>query len=233
MSSLYGINSSGSSDPGFSWMFGGAPSATGSGGNVLGDYSLIRSGSYKKLLKAYYSNKETSSVETEADKTEKINLSEANQDAQSLNSSVTKLMNTEVSEDKREELKKELKNVIESYNSLVDTGSEVDDTNVLRNVLWMTKGTHANAAVLTDVGVTIGEGNKLSLDEEKFDKSNLSNISSLIKGNDSYMGRLASRAAVIARSAVNAISESSASAYTSSGSAYSSVTASSVIDHLT
>lgn len=230
MSSMYGIDSNNSN---MNWMFTGAGNNTSSG-NILGDYSLIQSGAYKKLMKAYYSTKNEVAAETdESVKKEKMDLSTADQDAQALNSSVSKLMSIEVSEDKRDDLKSALKDVIKDYNKLIDSGSEVDDTSVLRNVLWMTQGTSKNGGILQDIGVKIGEGNKLELDEEKFDKVNLSNIETLVKGFDSYMGRLASRAAKIASAAVNAVTESTASAYTRSGSSYSSVSVNSVIDSKT
>lgn len=235
-----------STDNSMSWMFGGTTDSksksndsTGAdfmaGSSIsVGDYSLIQSGAYKKLLSAYYGlDKSGAAAETAEDKKEKMNLSFANQDAQSLNSSVTALMEMDISEDNREEVKKKVKEFVEGYNSLVDTGSEVENTNVLRNVLWMTNSTKANAGLLTDIGITIGKGNKLEFDEEKFDKASLTTMSSIAKGHDSFMGRLASRSQVITSATVNAVSEKSASAYSRSGSTYETETKSSVIDSKT
>lgn len=200
----------------------------------VADYSLIQSGAYKKLLTAYYGlDKNTGKAETGEDKKEKLNLSLANQDAQALNSSVTSLMKMDITEDNREEVKKKVKEVVENYNRLIDSGSEVDNTGVLRNVLWMTDSTKKNGGLLNDIGVSIGKGNKLEFNEEKFDKANLSTVSSLVKGFDSFTGRLASRSLSIASAAVNGVSEKSASAYTKKGSNYESETKSSVIDSKT
>lgn len=198
----------------------------------LGDYSLIQSGAYKKLLKAYYNKQDSTAANSEASKTEKINLSTANSDATALGSAVNKLMSEEISEDNRENLKKDLKGVIDKYNSLIDSASGVDNTAVLRQALWMTQGTSANAATLTDIGISIGEGNKLTLDEEKFDKADLGTFKTMFEGKDSYMGKLSSRSGLIANAAKNAVTgSSSASTYTNSAD-YKSVDMGNIIDTL-
>lgn len=231
MSWLFSSNSASSSTEkeqsiGMDFMSGSAVS--------VGDYSLIQSGAYKKLLTAYYGlDKTTGKAETSEDKKEKLNLSLANQDAQALNSSVTTLMKMDITEDTRDDVKKQIKEVVEDYNRLIDSGSEVDNTGVLRNVLWMTDSTQKNGGLLKDIGVSIGKGNKLEFDEEKFDKAGLTTVTSLVKGFDSFTGRLASRSLAIASAAVNGVSEKSASAYTKKGSTYETETKSSVIDSKT
>jgi len=202
-----------------------------SGASALGDYSLIQSGAYKKLLSAYYS-RDAKSGASETDKKEMINLNTANSDATALNSSVSKLMGTAVTEDNRETVKENLKALVENYNSVIDSASEVDNTSVLRQALWMTQGTSANANTLTDIGLTVGENNKLVLDEEKFDKADLAVMKSLFTGTSSFMGRLAGRSSQIASAAMNALTGSSGSAYNSSA-GYTGVNSKSIIDTLT
>jgi hypothetical protein len=202
-----------------------------SGASALGDYSLIQSGAYKKLLSAYYS-RDAKSGASETDKKEMINLNTANSDATALNSSVSKLMGTAVTEENRETVKENLKALVENYNSVIDSASEVDNTSVLRQALWMTQGTSANANTLTDIGLTVGENNKLVLDEEKFDKADLAVMKSLFTGTSSFMGRLAGRSSQIASAAMNALTGSSGSAYNSSA-GYTGVNSKSIIDTLT
>lgn len=221
MSSVFGITSS--NDNYFSSMLGANKSSKNdssaigsllSSSGSLGDYSLIQSGAYKKLLNAYYTKK-ANDGDTAADKAEKVNLSTANSDANGLNTTVNKLMGIDITEENRESLKASMKEVVEKYNSLIDSASEVDNTSVLRQALWMTQGTSALTKSLTDIGVTVGEGNKLVLDEEKFDKADLSYMKTLFKGKDSFMGKLASRTNLIASAAKKAVTGSnSASTYT-------------------
>lgn len=210
-----------------------AGSLLSSMGSTLGDYSLIKSGSYKKLLDAYYSRQNTESAEESTEsKAEKINLVKAKDDAAVLNESVQKLMNTELTEDNREKIKENLKSVIESYNKLIDSGSEVDNKSVLRNTLWMTQSTQSMTVLLNEIGVTIGTGNKLTLDEDKLDTAKLSTMKTLFNSKDSYMGKLLARTNTIAKLSAAASSDSKrASAYTNLGE-YNNITASTMINKL-
>lgn len=185
-----------------------------SSSSSLGDYSLIQNGTYKKLLNAYYSKQKTGEEATE-NKAEKVNLSTANSDASGLNNAVNKLMNVELTDENRDTLKESLKSVVEKYNSLIDSASEVDNTSVLRQALWMTQGTSAVSKSLSDIGISIGEGNKLTLDEAKFDKAQISTMKTLFEGKDSFMGKLASRTNLISNAASNAVAGAGkASTYT-------------------
>ncbi|MCR5684796.1 MAG: hypothetical protein K6G81_05165 [Lachnospiraceae bacterium] len=216
-------SSSKSSSSGLDSIVGGS-----SAGGGLGDYALIQSGAYKKLLNAYYSRQDN--TDTAQTKAEKINLSTAGSDASGLNQEITKLLEKGVSEDNRESIKEGLKGVIDKYNSLIDSSSSVDDVKVLRQALWMTQDTSALAATLSDIGITVGSNNKLSLDEEKFDKAQLTSISTAIVGRGSYFSRLADRSASISGAANNAVSGSNSSSMYRSNGSYASNTAGNVID---
>lgn len=227
MSSIFGLSSSNDNNSNniYSSMFGAKSSVS------LGDYSLIQSGAYKKLLNAYYS-KQNTKVDSAAEKTEKVNLSTANSDASALNSSVSKLMSIDVTEENRQQLKESLKSVVEKYNAVIDSASEVDNTSVLRQALWMTQGTSALTNSLTDAGITIGEGNKLSFDEEKFDKADLPTIKTLFIGKDSYMGKLANRSNLIANAAKNAVTGSNSSSTYTNTADYKKFSSGNIIDEM-
>lgn len=216
MASVYGI-SSGSDNFSNSLLGIGKSSDTASNtsaaGSLMGmttgsvsDLELIKNGSYKKLLNAYYKNQKSNTASTKEEKMEKINLTKANQSASSLSEAVGKLMKTDITEENREQLKENLKSVIDKYNALITDGSEVNNVSVLRQTLWMTQDSSALAASLSDVGITIGDGNKLSLDEDKFDTARLTSMNTIFTGKDSFMGKLAGRAGVIANTSRNVIS---------------------------
>lgn len=231
-----GINSV-NSNSSMNWLFSSNQTESTSAYPSVSDYSLISSGAYKKLLNAYYAPEKGNtgkSVElSDEEKKEKINLATATNDARSLADNLKKLNSTEVTEDNRSSLKESLKSVVESYNSLVDSGSEVDNTAVLRNVLWMTKGTSENSGLMQDIGITIGEGNKLSFDEDKFDKAALSTVKSLTTGVDSFFNKLASRATTIQSEATAAVNkDNTGSVYSRNGMKYDSINPSSLIDKL-
>ena len=196
--------------------------------STLGDYALIQNGAYKKLLNAYYNKQDTE--ETTQQKTEKLNLTSSSADANSLNQDVNKLMNLTISEDNRESIKDTLKSVIEKYNTLVDSASKVDSVPVLRQALWMTQDTAALAKSLTDIGVSVGSNNKLSLDEAKFDSAQLSSLNTIMKGRGSYFSRLADRSAALNNAASNAVSGSSAKSLYKPGGSYDKKVSGNVVD---
>lgn len=213
--SMLGTKSSSKSDSGSgldALYSAGASSMSG-----LGDYALIQNGAYKKLLNAYYNKKDTG--ETTEQKTEKLHLTSSSADANGLNTEVNKLINMNISEDNRESIKDTLKSVVEKYNTLIDSASKVDNVAVLRQALWMTQDTAALAKSLTDVGITVGSDNKLTLDESKFDSAQLSSLNTIMKGRGSYFSKLADRSAALTNAASNAVSGSNAkSLYKPSGS---------------
>lgn len=239
LNSLGGISNQSS---GMNWIFSSqsAKSASGASFPNVSDYNLIKSGAYKKLLNSYYGNATRSktisdNIETlDAGKKEKVNLVAANTDSKALASSIADLSGVTVSNENRDELKNSIKKVVENYNKLVDSGSEVDNHSVLRNVLWMTKGTGENAGLLSDIGITIGEGNKLSFDETKFDNASLSDVSTLTKGKDSFFGRVMTRALTVSREAAAAVNQNlTGSVYSKDGMRYGDINPSAMINQLT
>lgn len=190
-------------------------SGSSSGGSLLGDYASIKNGSYKKLLNAYYKKTSQNEKATEAEKTEKKNLVLAKDAAVKMSESASALKDLELTEDNRENIKKSVKNFVDAYNRMVDAGSDVDSAGVLKNTLWMTQVMQKNSAVLDDIGISVGDGNKLILDEEKLDKAKLTTLSTIFKGVGSIADKMAGRASKIATlAATEAVKGTRASDYT-------------------
>ena len=61
-----------------------------------------------------------------------------------------------------------------------------------------------NAGLLADIGITIGDDNKLKLDETKLGKANVTTINSLFAGSGSYGSSVSARASASARLANSA-----------------------------
>lgn len=201
-----------------------------SSGSILSDYSMIKNGSYKKLLKKYYQDQTEENKGTDTKET--LNLSNANQNAKSLKDAVDNLSKIEVTEENRDKLKDATKKVVEEYNKLIDSGSEVDNKKVLRNTLWMTKSTQSNAGLLEQIGIKIGDGNKLEFDESKFDKSMLTTIGTITSGTNSFIDKLGTRANSISKAAVSAVSEKNPKAYDKTGNEVNTITTGLIVDNL-
>jgi hypothetical protein len=205
---------------------------------MLGDYALIKSGSYKKLLTAYYkteSSDSTSSSSTSSssdDTLETGRLVTVKTDANTLAEAADALgkssLYTPTGRDDdgkavydKDEIKKSVNNFISAYNSYIDSTSNVDNQNVLSKSLSLVKKTAANQKLLTSVGIKIGEGNKLELDETKFDEAEVTTLSTLFKGSFSYGNEVSQKASETYKIANSAVyTGKSASSYTYSG-AYS------------
>lgn len=209
------------------------------------DYASIRNGSYSKLMKAYYSNDASSTVKKLAsqstDKTTDKEIAAAKSDADDLKESTEALMATgtkslfnkkeieTTDEETGEKVKKvdydrkainsAVKSFVESYNNMIDSGSDVDNTRILQKTLSMTKVTNSNKNLLSSVGISVKNGNKLSIDEEKLAEADISALKSLFNGSGSYASQVAAKASDISSTAVNASLNSSL--YGSGGSYYS------------
>lgn len=213
--------------------------------SVLSDYSSIRSGSYYKLLKNYYSKDENKSsaakdLMSSSDKTANKELTQAKASADELKSSAEALTakgtkslftkknittkdengkETTVLDYDRDAITKAVKSFAENYNSLVESSADVTDTSVLSKTLQMTKTTLANKNLLSDVGITISGGNKLTVDEEKLKTADINSLKTLFNGTNSYADKIAQKASQISTAASQSASKSSG-LYNSSGSYY-------------
>ena len=121
---------------------------------------------------------------------------------------------TEVEDYDWEAITKAVKSFIEDYNDVVKEAGESNTKDVLRNAAWMTGMTDKSSNMLAKIGITIGKGNKLELDEDALKKSDVSSLQSVFTGYNSYASKISQKATSIG----NAASRSKAVTYTSSGS---------------
>lgn len=219
--------------PDYSVLFGSSTGGASSTGNVLGDYTAIQNGSYKKLMKAYYAQqKETESGESAA------SLTMTKSYADDLKKSVTALMDNSLWEKKtikkkdeetgeevevvdydRDAIAKALDDFVSAYNKLVEKTGESDTRDVLREAVWMTGKVSASSALLEKVGISITEGNKLEIDKDKLAKADINDLKTLFTGANSMADYLSQKAGKISTAAAAATGSKT---YTSSGS-YSNV----------
>lgn len=190
--------------------------------SLLGDYASIKSGSYKKLLSAYYSldsDSQTSST-TNSKITETLNSEswkEVASDISSLKSSASTLMETEMTDKNRSDIEKEISAFVKNYNAVLDSSSDVTSSSLSSKTQWMTRITSNYSDALEEIGITVKEDNTLSLDSEALSKASLKDIESVFSGSYSYAGQVNSAATLMAQVASNSGSSNTASLYTSAG----------------
>ena len=213
-------------------LFSGFNSNSVMGSFNFGDYNQIKNGSYKKLVKSYYTeqNKDTSSKDKTANKTKIENkmkdttgLTQMKKEADGLKSALEVFNNEELWKQTdgkydSDKIVDAVKSFVKEYNDVVDQVGKVNSTDISKSVGYMKSMTSTLSKSLTKVGVTVGTDGKLSVEEDTLKKAQVSNIKSLFSGATSYGSQTANRAGEISREAVR-----NSSFYSSNGTASSSL----------
>ena len=206
----------------YSALFGGTSDSSSVGNtNMLSDYAAIKNGSYGKLMKAYYAKQDAEKLSGKGDTSQKLTLMKTSADylkksADALNDASLwekKKMKkkdektgeeTEVEDYDWDAITKKVKSFIDDYNDVVKEAGESNTKDVLRNASWMTGMTgmtDKTSHLLSKIGITIGKGNKLELDEDALKKADISSLKTVFTGYNSFAGKTAQKAAGISNAA--------------------------------
>lgn len=211
-----------------------------SGNSYVSDFSNIRSGSYYKLMKAYYSGNSnaTSLVDSSSEKkaAERINAIAVRDEASALKKSAASLLKTgtdslfnkkTVKDDKGNEsegydtnsIYKSVSSFVDNYNDLIKSTADSGNNAVLTSAASMVGSTRVNEELLDSVGITVGSDNTLSIDEKQFKAADVSTIKSLFNGTGSYGYRISAGTTNIYNQSVSQLAQlATGTSYSSSGS---------------
>lgn len=194
---INGLNS-GTNDI-YNSIFGTSNNNTGSGSYGLGDYYMIKNGTYKKLMKAYYAtdDAEDSKDSVEEEKDSKTSLLGVKADAASLNNSLEDLKKASLFESTgedekgnktydREKILESVKSFVEDYNDYIKSSGDLDNVSILRKSIKMTKLTATNSGLLAEVGIEVKGDNTLKLDEDQLKEAKITTLTTLFNGAGSY-----------------------------------------------
>lgn len=201
--------------------------------NLATEFNSIRSGSYGKLLSAYYKKMNSGDSATEAMQKETANRQLVGGNASSLKSAAKTLSKVDFYDDSEGADAKKLKAVkdfISAYNSVIDTADDVNSKGILQNAVWMTNITKKSAGLLNELGISIGDNNQLTLDETKWANANNSTKSALFNGRQSFAEKMVYKAGQMTNFSAEKASYT-ASAYKDNGD-YTKVTAQSMYEDL-
>ena len=214
---------------GLSSLFGGRSSSSMFYGS-LGDYSSIRSGSYKKLLSSYYAKTKGTQSST-ANRKPYANRYEWNKTNTYANRALTAVkkeadeyttttdaetgVKTTTKGYDMDAITKAVDTFVSDYNSAVKAGKDSSNTNVVRNTEYMTKQTSIYARSLAEVGITVEKDQTLSIDKDKFKSANVESLKRIFNGATSFAAQTANRSSSISQSAARAAT--TASTYNSIG----------------
>ena len=202
----------------------------GFGSINFSDYSLIKSGSYKKLMKSYYSQqKETT---PKADKTTKkkttevkdtTGLSKMKSEADGLKAATEAFNKDDLWKQKdgaydQDKVVSAVKKFASEYNDVLTQSSKVSSKDVTQQTGYMMSMTKTMSGSLSKVGVTVGADGKLSVDEEALKKADAKDVKALFSGSHSYVSQITNNASAIGSAAVR-----SSSMYSGNGTISSSL----------
>jgi len=213
----------------YSLFSGGAQLPSMSSSYSLSDYAAIKNGSYGKALKAYYKKMDAEKLSFGADSAQKNLLMKSGADALEKSAEALKKdtlwekketrekdeatgEETVVHDYDRDAIAKAVKTFVEDYNDAVEQAGDSDSKEVLRNAMWMTDTTDANKKVLAKIGIEVGKGNKLELDEETLRKADIGTLKMLFTGYNSFADKVSMKAR-----SISAASSKAGVTYTSDG----------------
>ncbi len=220
--SFFGINNSNA----FSTLFSSFNSGSGinGSGNFLADYASIKSGSYHKLLKAYYGTNNNSSVSkavssavsssTAISKDSAKKLGNIEDSAEDLKESADALLakgrkdvfqkvdvkqedGTTKKDYDTEAIYNKVDSFVKNYNDLVSSTKNANTKSVSRNMSQLISLTDRKEKTLAKMGITINEDNTLSIDKETFKKSDMESVKGLFNGAGSYGYSVSAKASLI------------------------------------
>lgn len=218
----------------YSFLFSGMNSSKNSSSDLfssinLSDYHSIKTGSYGKLLKAYYRQaeadiEETSSNKTDTDKkTENVyakELKEVQADAGELKESAAALMQkgskSVFKKDDMKEVYSAVSEFAKDYNSLVESGRKSATASVVKGTDRLINLIKDYEGSLKEIGITIDKNDKLVIDENKFMDSDRQQVKQLFNGQQSLSYLAAMRADSIGNTAYSESNKTSI--YTETGS---------------
>ena len=202
----------------YSFLFGTTQLSSSSGSFSLSDYVAIKNGSYGKLLKAYYAKQDADKASSGGDTVQKSTLMKSGADALKKsadalnNADLWKKKNIKKKDEKTGEeieaydydwdaISKAMKSFVEDYNEVVEQAGDSNSKDVLRNAVWMTGMIESNENILSKIGITVGKGNKLELDEEALKKAGISSFKALFMGHNSFADKVSMKAKSISNAA--------------------------------
>lgn len=202
----------------------GSSKSTGSGmfGINLSEYASIRSGSYGKLMRSYFSMDSTKRTSKSDDSTKNTiedlatttstskdstkMLAAIESDAKELTDTAkalyTRSNNKVFTKDSggsydTDKIYKAVKSFADDYNSMLDTAGKSSTNRISHSVSSMKNETSYNEKALKEIGITVDEKTgKLSVDETTFKSADTEKIKNLFNGTGSYAYSVATKAAM-------------------------------------
>ena len=215
MDNMYGLGSYGTNSYSFMDTFFGTSGSGNSGSSLvssLGDLQMIKSGVYKKAMKSLYAAKksetesgsDTDSIKESGTADSKVSLSNLKSSSQKLYKAANSLKTAAFTEDaKSGDLLDKVKTFVNEYNTTLNATKNMNSYSILQTAVWSTQQMNISEGLLNKVGISIGEDNTLSIDEDKFKEAKLSDLKALCSGSSSLADRVSQKASTLYNQSAN------------------------------
>ena len=185
----------------------------------LSDYASIKSGSYAKLMKAYYGKNSSNVSDIVKENNVKNNvdsdkaIASVKSSAESLKSSADELLQKgsksvfNTKEDgtyDTDAIYDKVSQFVKDYNGIIDSTKDVSNSSIANTSKNLVSSTDINEKLLGKIGITIGSDNKLTIDEDSFKKADMSKVKSLFHGNGSYAYNVSTKSSMMTMNAERA-----------------------------
>lgn len=205
----------------------------------LGELSSVKSGSYYKLLRAYYEKEDAGETSTSISNSTTKELATQKSASEDLIESASNLYKNSSLWKKDDEGNYDMDAIynavsafVDDYNSTIKAASSSEVTSIANAAASMVNQNTTNSSLLKEVGITMDSSTfKLSIDEDAFKNADVSKIKSLFSGTGSYAYQIGAKASMINSAAT--IEASKANTYTDSGSFSDNYSSGSLYDSLT
>lgn len=161
--------------------------------NGLGDYGTVKSGTYNKLLKAYYKKVQGSNEKSEEIILKKQQSSEEKATAvaaSSLKYSSDALTSLTYSEENRSEIVNDVEQFVNSYNTAINVAKSSSVASVNKKGASLSNLSSSYSKVLDSVGITVNKDHSLSVNSDKLKSANLGTLKTIFQGNYSYSSQV-------------------------------------------
>ncbi len=207
MSGINGFDSNSISSL-FSSMGTGSSSSTSSDGMLginLNDYASIKNGSYGKLMKSYYALDE----EKKTDKKSKNDTDDTDATIRSIKNAADDLKDSAAAlytskslfskgangEYDMETIYEKVNAFIEDYNSMIGSVGSAETEKIAKAGGNIVNATAENVDMFSKLGISVsGADFTLSIDKEKFMKSNIADVKSMFSGVGSFAYQVGAKA---------------------------------------
>lgn len=199
----------------YSFLFNNNNSNGSKNGNLaatfnFADLATIKNGSYKRLLKAQYADDKKTDTKEAVNKATATRPGLAAQASSRIRKSVDALQTSVKSLNDDELWKQEggsydtekitgaIKDFAAKYNSVVSEVEQSGLSTVKQSARWMNSLTDTMSNSLKKIGVSLGEDNRLTVDEETLKNADMKSVKAMFDGAYSYASQISDKAGSIA-----------------------------------